>query len=832
MNIRSTALALLLTVTGASPVFAATAALPVFVTAHYEREDQVRTVAQRFQHLMVDRAKKLIRTEATPEDLEVLRRAGLQVEIDPDATALMQRILAALPKPGGLKSIPGYACYRTVEETYSTMDSLVLKAPALASLVDIGPSWERTQNPQAGFTMRALRLTNSATNASVPDKADMVVVSAIHAREYTTAELMTRFAEWLVNQHGRDAEATWLLDNFRFHFVLHANPDGRKRAETGVLWRKNTNNSRGSCGSNSVGIDLNRNFPFHWNTTPDGSSGYPCDETYRGPTPGSEPETQNIVRYTAGTPGMGGVYSGGVFPDRRADAADALAPDDYRGMFFDIHSYSQLVLWSWGDLTTPAPNGPALQTLGRRLAAFNDYTPQQSVELYPTDGTTDDTFYGALGVPSYTIELGIDFFEDCDSFESSTFPLNFAAMRYAARNLHAPYRLPSGPDTTAVSTGLASVAPGTPLPVTATVDDRGFNQSNGTEPVHAIASARAYVDLPPWAAGAVPIPLTAADGAFNASVETVTGQVPTAGLSLGVHTLYVQGTDADGKPGTPQATLFQVGASNNYAPTAQFNFTTDGLTASFTDTSTDSDGTIASRAWTFGDGSTASSAAPTHTYTASGNYPVTLTVTDDDGASRSITRQLTVTQFGGVLKNGVPVPNLSAPKGQPLYYRLEVPAGATNLTVRIANGTGDADLYVRHGTLPTTSAYDCRPYKGGNNELCGDLQTKAGTWFVMLNPYSSFSGVTLTANYTAPKPSGLAPLVEYESRLMHVTLRWSGGDDQINILRNGASIKQVTNTGTWKETRPKRSTPPTLSTYKVCNVGTQDCSEEIHVLTW
>jgi carboxypeptidase T len=833
MNIRSTALALLLTVTGASsPVAFAAAPLPVFVTAHYEREDQVRTVAQRFQHLQVDRAKQLLRTEALPEDLEVLRSAGLQVEIDTEATALLQRIHAALPKPGGLQRIPGYACYRTVEETYSSMDALVQKAPALASLVELGPSWERSQNAQAGFTMRALRLTNSATNASVPDKANMVVVSAIHAREYTTAELMTRFAEWLVDQHGRDAEATWLLDNFRFHFILQANPDGRKRAETGVLWRKNTNNSRGSCGSNSFGIDLNRNFPFHWNTAPGGSSSYPCDETYRGVTPGSEPETQNIVRYTAGTPGMGGIYSGGVFPDRRSDAADAAAPEDYRGLFFDIHSYSQLVLWSWGDLTTPTPNGPALQTLGRRLAFFNDYTPQQSVELYPTDGTTDDTFYGLLGVPSYTIELGIDFFENCGSFESSTFPLNFAAMRYAARNLHAPYRLPSGPDTTSVSAGLATVAAGTPLPLTATVDDRGFNQSNGTEPVQAIASARAYVDLPPWAAGAVPIALSAADGTFNAPVETVTGTVPTTGLSLGVHILYVQGTDADGKPGTPQATFFQVGGSNNYAPTAQFTFTTDGLTASFNDTSTDSDGTIASRAWTFGDGGTASTKVPSHTYTSSGTYSVTLTVTDDDGASRSLTRQVTVTQLGGVLKNGVPVPNLAAPKGQAMYYRLDVPAGATNLSVRIANGTGDADLYVRFGALPTTSAYDCRPYKSGNNEVCSDLQTKAGSWYVMLNPYSTFSGVTLTASYLAPKPAGLAPLVEYESRLMRITLRWSGGDDQVTILRNGAALQQVTNTGTWKETRPKLSTPPTLSTYKVCNVGTQDCSEQINVLTW
>ncbi|ADO73871.1 M14 family zinc carboxypeptidase [Stigmatella aurantiaca] len=833
MTIRSTALALLLTATSASS--AAAAPLPVFVTAHYEQEAQVRAVASRFQHLMVDRAKKTVRTEATAEDLDVLRSAGLRVEIDEEATTRLQRIQTALLRPGGLKSIPGYACYRTVEETYGAMDALTLQAPGLASIVEIGPSWERSQNPQAGYSMRALRLTNSATNASVPNKADMVVVSAIHAREYTTAELMTRFAEWLVTQHGRDAEATWLLDNFRFHFVLHANPDGRKRAETGVLWRKNTNNTRGSCGGSSVGIDLNRNFPFHWNTAAGGSSGYPCDETYRGPTPGSEPETKNIVQYAAGMPGMGGVYSGGVFPDRRADTASAPAPDDYRGLFFDIHSYSQLVLWSWGDTATPAPNSTALQTLGRRLASFNGYTPQQSVGLYPTDGTTDDTFYGLLGVPSYTIELGVDFFEDCDSFESSTFPDNFAALRYAARNLHAPYLLPTGPDTTSVSTGLATVAPGTPLPVSAIVDDRGFNQSNGNEPVHAIASARAYLDLPPWAPGAAPIALSAADGAFNAPVETVTGHVPTTGLSLGVHTLYVQGTDASGKPGTPQAVLFEVGSSNNVAPIALFGFNAEGLTVTFSDASSDADGTIVSRAWTFGDGGTATTASPVHTYTASGNYKVTLTVTDDDGASRSITQQLSVTHLSGVLKNAVPVPNLSAPQGQPLYYRLDVPPGATGLSVRIANGTGDADLYVRYGAVPSSSAYDCRPYKSGNTETCSDLQTQAGSWFVMLHPYSSFSGVTLTASYTpavAPKPAGLASVVEYGGRLVEVRLNWSGGSTQVDILRDGLPLQRVSNTGKWKELRPKLSTPPVLTAYKVCNVEPQDCSDEIAVMMW
>jgi hypothetical protein len=80
----------------------------------------------------------------------------------------------------------------------------------------------------------------------------------------------------------------------------------------------------------------------------------------------------------------------------------------------------------------------------------------------------------------------------------------------------------------------------------------------------------------------------------------------------------------------------------NVAPVADFTFTTDGLVASFTDTSTDSDGTIVSRAWDFGDGNMSGEEGPSHTYATAGTYSVTLTVTDDDGAPSSASSIVTV----------------------------------------------------------------------------------------------------------------------------------------------------------------------------------------------
>ncbi|MER3546125.1 MAG: xanthorhodopsin [Rhodanobacteraceae bacterium] len=83
-------------------------------------------------------------------------------------------------------------------------------------------------------------------------------------------------------------------------------------------------------------------------------------------------------------------------------------------------------------------------------------------------------------------------------------------------------------------------------------------------------------------------------------------------------------------------------------PTANFSFTTNGLTANFTDTSTDSGGTIGSWSWTFGDGGTSTTQNPSHTYAAAGTYTVTETVTDSqDGKQSSKSQQVTVSSGGG-----------------------------------------------------------------------------------------------------------------------------------------------------------------------------------------
>ena len=113
----------------------------------------------------------------------------------------------------------------------------------------------------------------------------------------------------------------------------------------------------------------------------------------------------------------------------------------------------------------------------------------------------------------------------------------------------------------------------------------------------------------------------------------------------------------------------------------------------------------------------------------------------------SLLGELTTSGGGTGTGGGGSVSDISVSTGQWKHYTLEVPAGMSTLDVNISGGTGDADLFVRFGAQPTASSYDCRPYKGGNNESCSFSNPQAGTWHISLNAYQSFSGVTLNAQY-------------------------------------------------------------------------------------
>ena len=247
-------------------------------------------------------------------------------------------------------------------------------------------------------------------------------------------------------------------------------------------------------------------------------------------------------------------YVRSLWPDQRGNATTDAAPTTTSGIHLDIHSYGQLVLWPWGNVATPSGNATALQTMGRKLALFNGHTPQQSIGLYATDGTSESVSYGELGVPEFTIELGTAFFQSCSSYNNTIKPNNLAALKYAAKVVRTPYITPAGPDVTSLtlagSASTTGVIAGTTVTLSGTVSDARFNNSNGTEATQAIAAAEYYIDVPHWLSGAVPRALVATDGSFSSVTENITGSINTAGLAVGKHMVYVRGKDQSGAWGS------------------------------------------------------------------------------------------------------------------------------------------------------------------------------------------------------------------------------------------------------------------------------------------
>ncbi|MER6364321.1 collagenase [Kitasatospora sp. NPDC001527] len=197
----------------------------------------------------------------------------------------------------------------------------------------------------------------------------------------------------------------------------------------------------------------------------------------------------------------------------------------------------------------------------------------------------------------------------------------------------------------------------------------------------------------------------------------------------------------------------------NQAPTAAFTAAVNGLGVSFTSTSTDQDGTIASYAWDFGDGTTATTANPAKTYAKAGSYTVTLTVTDDKGSTASARQDVAVGAGGGdgsectatdtrLLDKNCTRSNAAATAGNYAHFYLLLPAGVTQLKLTSTGGTGNGDLYYNGDGWAYTDAFTAKSADpNGNNETLTITNPPAGYVFLSLYAPQGFSGATVKAEY-------------------------------------------------------------------------------------
>ncbi len=492
---------------------------PHVVNIEFETSDQLAALSARLDVWSVDRETGTLVAYVTSAERVALESAGYRLHTD--------SILSSHPD-----TIPDYPCYRTIDEIYTQLNAWETEYYAIAQLSTIGYSYE-------GRPLKVMRLTQRAIGG---EKPIFFLMANIHGRELITNETAMIYIQYLLENYETDPDVTWLLNEHEIYVLVSANPDGHVKNEPGepwAWWRKNTNPTNGTCSGSGgkYGIDLNRNSSFKWG----GASTNPCDETYQGPTAASEVETQAVQFFIES-----------IFEDQRGPGDNDPAPDDTTGVFITLHSYSNLILWPWGHTYTAAPNASQLRRLGEKMASYNGYLPEQASDLYPTTGSTDEWSYGELGIASFTFEIGSSgdgFYPSCSRYDSLIQP-NIPALLYAAKVARTPYMTPFGPDALGISVTPNAALAGEMLKVQATLND----DDNGGEP---ITAAEAYISTPPWDGGTA-YPLTASDGAFDETVESVRGQVGTGGLPEGRQLVYVRGQDSAGNWGPVSAAFVDI----------------------------------------------------------------------------------------------------------------------------------------------------------------------------------------------------------------------------------------------------------------------------------
>lgn len=444
---------------------------------------------------------------------------------------------------------------RYVVSFLQTMNSTY---PALTELYDIGNAWQNARD------ILVLRITNEdPAFGDIADKPAFFLFSTVHAREVATPELAIRYIKHLLpgyngeGGYGTDPDATWLVDRHVLYVLIMANPDGHlvNEMNTSADRRKNLNNTL--CPTGRFGVDLNRNHSFMWGCC-DGSSPNPCDDTYRGSSAASEPETVAFQTFFAS-----------VMRDQNGSTGDYIippaAPETAMGIFISLHSYSDLVLWPWGfNGYGNSPNFTQLEAIGYKFAYFNGYSPDGSI-WYDVDGATDDWTYGRFGIASFTFEVGPDDYSSCggffpaygciegtDGMSRNFWAENKPAFIYAHKIAATPYRTVYGPDTLTVSVTPPSGIPGAPIALQATITDRRYENS-GLLP---ITAAEYFVDTP--GDEGTGTSMTPTDGAWGSASEGVQATLDTSALTPGRHTVFVRGRNNQGKWGPYTAVFLNI----------------------------------------------------------------------------------------------------------------------------------------------------------------------------------------------------------------------------------------------------------------------------------
>ncbi|XP_033867025.2 carboxypeptidase B2-like [Acipenser ruthenus] len=274
----------------------------------------------------------------------------------------------------GPRSFAGsfYEQYHPLEEIYSWINKISHEHPDMLEIILIGSSFEKRP-------LYVLKLTGRRNS---PRRA-MWIDCGIHSREWISPAFCIWFVQNAIDSYNKNPEITQMLDNMEIYVLPVMNADGYVYTwTTRRMWRKNRSRYE---GNNCVGTDLNRNFDAGWCTK--GASHDPCDNTYCGPYPESEPEVSAVAKFLR-------------------------EKKDSMKLYFTIHSYGQMLLFPYSYSYNQAPNHDELQNLAneatqkiRRYYRTRYSSGPGAPTIYLAPGGSDDWAYD-LGIKySFTIEL-------------------------------------------------------------------------------------------------------------------------------------------------------------------------------------------------------------------------------------------------------------------------------------------------------------------------------------------------------------------------------------------------------------------------------------------
>lgn len=386
---RTAALAALLALALAAPVSATADDTPTASAAAPAAADEVRQYE--------------ITLHSTPEDRAALQRTGVTVdEVHGHGVVVSGRAdqIGKLRAQGydvtPLGSVPDRSAgedevrpldfpsadarYHNYAEMTAEINAIVQANPQIASQRVIGTSYQ-------GRNIVAVKISdNVATDEAEPE---VLFTHHQHAREHLTVEMALYLLRELTGDYGTDSRVTDMVNGREIWIIPDLNPDGGEYdVATGSYrsWRKNR---QPNSGSSYVGTDLNRNWAYRWGCC-GGSSGSTSSDTYRGTAGESAKEVKVVADFVRGR----------VVGGKQQIKAG-----------IDFHTYSELVLWPYGYTTADTATGltaddrNALATVGRKMAASNGYTAEQSSDLYITDGSINDWLWGTYKIFSYTFEM-------------------------------------------------------------------------------------------------------------------------------------------------------------------------------------------------------------------------------------------------------------------------------------------------------------------------------------------------------------------------------------------------------------------------------------------